>query len=142
MATGIMLAGKIASIVDDDGSGTTGTVLDKAWMQALDQGSIVDTPGAMVFRMNGTNSAVINNGGDATKTLTGVAIDNGTGAGCGVVLPRNSNGSTPAAAYLALMDKGGTYYFLYVDDSGILRIHTSAPTNATDTTGTVVGSQT
>lgn len=70
----------------------------------------------------------------------------GTGAvpGLGASIDRNSSGNG-AAGYLALYDKGGTPYYLWVE-SGKLRIHTSPPTedNTTvaHTAGTVVGTQT
>ena len=40
MATGLILASKLAAITDDDGTGTTGTVIDKTWMQQLDAGAV------------------------------------------------------------------------------------------------------
>lgn len=70
------------------------------------------------------------------------AGDNGTNGGQFFQIGRNSSGSTPAAANIALEDKGGTYYFIWPDDSGNLRIYTGEPTNANDTSGTVVGTQT
>ena len=50
---------------------------------------------------------------------------------------RNSNG-TGSAGSLRLTDKSGTHYYFWVDDSGTLRVNTSAPTNATDTGGSPV----
>lgn len=69
------------------------------------------------------------------------AGDTGTGVGQFVQIGRNNNASTPAAGHVAMEDKGATYYYVWPDDSGNLRIHTSAPTNGGDTAGTVVGAQ-
>lgn len=56
---------------------------------------------------------------------------------------RNSYASGPAAGFVRLENKDGTYYSLWPDASGNLRIlATSRPTNANDTAGTVVGAQT
>lgn len=68
--------------------------------------------------------------------------DVGTGSGQFVQIGRNTNASTPAAAHIDLEDKGGQYYSIWPDDSGVLRIHTAIPTNSSDTAGSVVGAQT
>jgi len=70
------------------------------------------------------------------------AADVGNGSGQFVQVGRNTNASTPAAAHIDLEDKSGQYYSIWPDDSGVLRIHTSIPTNSTDAGGTVVGAQT
>ena len=67
--------------------------------------------------------------------------DNGANSGSFVFVGRNSNASTPAAGRL-FMETLSSSRHLWVDNTGLLRIHTSAPTNATDTAGTVVGAQT
>ena len=54
---------------------------------------------------------------------------------------RNDNASTTSAGSMRFTDRGGTDYYLWVDDTGVLRIHTSAPTGTDDTAGTVVGTQ-
>lgn len=62
---------------------------------------------------------------------------------------RNTNASTegPAAGTLHLVAADGTDYYLWVDATGDLRIHTAAPTGSSgsptvsDLAGTVVGSQ-
>lgn len=75
-------------------------------------------------------------------SLTFYAIDNGTGIGRQLLLERNSNASTPAAGLLKITSLSGTYYRIWPDASGNLRINTSDPTNANDTAGTVIGTQT
>ena len=68
--------------------------------------------------------------------------DNGTSFGCLLSLGRNTNSSTPAAAVLRMRDKGNGWRYIWSDASGVVRINTSAPTSANDTSGTVVGTQT
>lgn len=70
------------------------------------------------------------------------SFDAGADWGSQVRVGRNSNASTPAAGFIGMEDKSATYYFIWPDDSGVLRINTSNPTNANDTAGTVVGTQT
>jgi hypothetical protein len=62
-------------------------------------------------------------------------------AGRYIKLGRNSNVTNPGAGFIELVDKSGTSYFVWPDDTGVLRIHTSKPSTANDTAGTVVGAQ-
>lgn len=78
--------------------------------------------------------------GYARITLT--AYDNTTGIGANVFIQRNSNATTPAAGLLLIHDLNGTARRIWPDSSGNLRIGTTDPTNANDTSGTVVGAQT
>lgn len=55
---------------------------------------------------------------------------------------RNTNSGTPAAGHVQLDNRAGTVYRLWPDASGNLRIGTTAPNNANDSSGTVVGTQT
>jgi hypothetical protein len=142
MATGLILASKIAAITDDDGTGTTGTVIDKTWMQQLDAGATIDVAVPLVFKLSGNSQVEIFANSDRSNALKASAFDNGANGGCSITLERNSHSTTPAAAFILMEDKSGTDYFLWVDDSGVLRIHTAVPTNANDTAGTVVGTQT
>lgn len=68
--------------------------------------------------------------------------NNGSSIGPYLQIGQNNNGSTPAAGTLLIDDKGGTPYYIWPDDSGNLRIGTTSPSNANDTSGTVVGTQT
>lgn len=70
------------------------------------------------------------------------AFDNGASYGTYITLQRNNNGSTPAAGWLQMILSGGTQRTMWVDNAGNLRLATVAPTNANDTAGTVVGTQT
>lgn len=88
--------------------------------------------------LNGTSSGQpvmqISSGAFGTGLVTGAIL----GAG------RNTSGSTAAGA-VAMTAKGGTNYYTWPDNTGVLRIHTSAPTEngtVSDTAGTVVGTQT
>jgi hypothetical protein len=68
--------------------------------------------------------------------------DNGSGPGSHLSLRRNSNGATPAAGFVELSELDGTLQRIWPDNSGNLRIYNADPTNANDTSGTVVGTQT
>ena len=74
--------------------------------------------------------------------ITLTAVDNTTGIGNNIFIQRNSNATTPAAGVLYIHDLNGTARRIWPDASGNLRIGTTDPTNANDTSGTVVGAQT
>ncbi len=79
----------------------------------------------------------------AARALQVSAFDNGSSVGANVQIGHNSNASTPAAGHLLIYNRNASYYSIWPDASGNLRIVNSAqPTNATDTSGTVVGAQT
>ena len=80
--------------------------------------------------------------GSGQSLIALAAVDNGADLGPLVSVDRNSNASTPAAGHIRMRDKGGQFYSVWPDDFGVLRIHTSGPTSANDTSGTVVGTQT
>lgn len=58
------------------------------------------------------------------------------------IVGRNSNGTNPGAGAVVVTDKNGTDHYLWPDASGVWRTSTSAPKGSTDTSGTVVGTQT
>lgn len=71
------------------------------------------------------------------------AFDNTSGTGCRLIVGRNSNGSTPAAGSIFLYDLSGDFHVVWVDNADQMRILKNAiVTNANDTGGTVIGSQT
>jgi hypothetical protein len=77
---------------------------------------------------------------DGTVQVNSGILDVGvSGTTRGLIRARYGAGSNTAGT-LALYSKGGTPYYLYVTDSGVLRIHTAAPSSDSD--GTVVGTQT
>lgn len=76
------------------------------------------------------------------NTIEAGNFDNTSSTGPRLLLGYNNNGSTPAAGSIAMRNLAGSGYIIWPDASGNLRIHSSAPTNATDTAGTVVGAQT
>lgn len=80
----------------------------------------------------------------ATRALQINGFDNGTGVGCNIQIGRNTQAGTPAAGHVVMYAYGGTYYSVWPDNGGLLRIGSATqPTNATDTSaGTVVGTQT
>ena len=72
------------------------------------------------------------------------AIGTGNVTGPRIGAGRNTSGSG-AAGLLYLKEKDGTTQFFWPDDTGVLRISTSAPDEdgtPSDTSGTVVGAQT
>ena len=84
-------------------------------------------------------------GGLITTAGGGIMLDNGDfgngNAGRVIVVGRNTNSTNTGAGTVRLANKSGTYYYLWVDATGDLRIGTSIPTHANDTSGSVVGSQ-
>lgn len=71
------------------------------------------------------------------------SYDNGANEGSFVALERNSNASTPAAGHVVMQNRASTYYYLWPDSTGNIRIAGgTVPTNANDAAGTVVGTQT
>lgn len=68
--------------------------------------------------------------------------DNGTSTGANLILQRNTNATTPAAGFITFYNRAGTAYYVWVDSVGDLRIGTSLPTNAQDSSGDPVGTQT
>jgi len=95
---------------------------------------------AWLAKYNGTTRVYA----EATLTRSQIvfpSFDNGSDVGPTINIGRNSNGSTPAAGLLYIMARSATQYAIWPDNSGNLRIGTSSPTSANDTTGTVVGTQ-
>lgn len=76
------------------------------------------------------------------RALDIYAYDNGNSAGPYIAVRNNNNGSTPAAGSMRIFNLGGTQYYLWPDTAALFRIGSIAPTNSTDTGGTVVGTQT
>ncbi len=101
------------------------------------------TGGTLRLTIDSTGVSTFTNGINATNvTLQSADLNNN--AGRIAQIGRNSNGSTPAAGALSLVSAGGTSYYLWIDATGDLRIHTSPPNDAdtiSDTAGTVVGTQ-
>ena len=63
-------------------------------------------------------------------------------AGPIITVGRNTNATNTGAGSINFQTKAGTAEYVWTDAAGKLRIHTSAPTNALDTAGVVVGDQT
>lgn len=79
---------------------------------------------------------------NANKTAIAISpFDNGSGIGGRITVSENSNASTPAAGSINLRMKTAGSRYIWHDNTGLLRTHTSPTTNATDTAGTVVGAQ-
>jgi hypothetical protein len=97
---------------------------------------------ALQIKYSGTERASLQVlGGNASSFILN-PVDTGNSYGPYMAVLGNNNASTPSAGALILRDKGSTDYSIWPDDSGVLRIHTTLPTNALDTAGVVVGAQT
>lgn len=62
-------------------------------------------------------------------------------AGPIMTLGRNSNLTNTGAGSIDFLRKDGTHGYVWQDNTGLMRISTSAPTNADDTSGTIIGAQ-
>lgn len=111
-----------------------------------DCGLFYDTSGGLDvvgLAANGASAAsvrAIGSGSGAVLTVYGGAAGAG-GTGASVLITHNTSGSG-AAGTLVLYSLAGTAYYLWVDSTGDLRIHTAPPNESGgDTSGTVVGAQ-
>jgi hypothetical protein len=78
----------------------------------------------------------------ASTILEIASTDLGNGvAGPVITLGRNTNATNTGAGSLNFMSKAGTAGYVWQDNAGQLRINTAAPSNANDTAGTVIGTQ-
>ena len=114
-----------------------------------DDGVVINLPAGSV-----TNAALtVTNGGvtrlamyarDAQSNLILATCDLGVDvAGPLLLVGRNSNATGPASGTIRFVDRSGSNLFLWSDDTGVMRVHSAAPTTlASDTAGTVVGTQT
>lgn len=97
---------------------------------------------SLIVQRSGVDAVQLN----ALSGDRGVAMpsfDNSSSYGPYINIGRNSNASTPASGHIIIRNLSNQYYSLWVDASANLRIVAGAqPTNATDTAGTVVGTQT
>ncbi len=113
-ATGNAVGGAIAFLTSDAGaSGTTLQTLTEKWRVTAEG------------HLNGANRDL----GDGA-------------AGNYITLGRNTNATNTGAGSINFQKKSGTAGYVWQDNSGNMRIHTAAPTNANDTAGTVIGTQT
>ncbi|MGD8331956.1 MAG: hypothetical protein PVJ49_21155 [Acidobacteriota bacterium] len=101
------------------------------------------TASAATFSFNGSQAVEFLVDGNRAHVLRALAVDNGTDVGPFIELRRNSNGSTPAASSVVVADTSGARHSLWVDSSGNVRVDNRiGVTNAADTNGIVVGTQT
>lgn len=111
--------------------------------QTLNIGNLVFATG-----LNGTGTTLstgsvgIGTSSPSTKLEIG-SSDLGNGAaGPIITLGRNNNGTNTGAGSINFQSKGGTAGYVWQDNAGNVRINTSAPSNANDTAGVVIGTQT
>lgn len=144
---------RATSLFDDTvaiGTGSPSATLHVVATTNTTSGAIIDTDPTspseppLVVRIAGTDQFVCDEADSGGRRFTLGGYDNGTGIGRQLLLGRNSNVTTPASGHLRISDAGGTAQYVWPDDSaspGDLRIGTTLPTNANDTSGTVVGTQ-
>jgi hypothetical protein len=146
----------IFKMVDDAGAVYTFALLEKTQTftktqtvsptSTAQEGIVIDMPASTAFQAlkinyNGTQRQQAYT--DATTNRYYIyGVDGGAGTGSYIVLARNTNAGTPAAGFVQMENRAGTTYYLWVDSVGKLRVGTTAPTNANDATGTIVGTQT
>jgi len=92
--------------------------------------------------ISAANASMSVNPGSGRGTVSIGDADNGTGPGGICLIGYNTNATTPAAGNVTFRKLNGAYRSIWPDSADQLRFHTAAPTNATDTAGTVVGTQT
>lgn len=106
--------------------------------------SLSSNGGLSVSPTAGTSAVTVTT--PTNQTVAGITVGNancGSSYGPFISIGYNTNGSTPSAAWLRMYRRDGSSGDLWVDASGNLRIGAlSAVTNATDSGGTVVGTQT
>ena len=105
----------------------------------------LDTNGGLIMQPAAGTSAIYI-ATPSNQTASGVYLataDNGSSYGPFISINRNSNASTPAAGWIQLVARTGVAVALWIDNAGNMRLNTGGnPTNANDTSGTVVGTQT
>ena len=121
----------------------TGTAALSNTAQTFTSSQTVDTVSSLPFliQRNSANRFAYS-ATDTSSLILLYAFDNGTGAGPYVNIQRNNNASTPSAGFVQISDLNNTSRRIWPDAAGLLRIHNATPTNANDTSGTVVGDQT
>lgn len=139
-------------------SGDQFAILDVSDTTESAEGTLKTVNASRVARTGVTNtfegSQIINRSGvkamefflaPDNSTISVEPYDNGTSRGGRVVIARNNNASTPASGQLEIQNlaSSNNRYRIWVDASGNLRIWNGGePTNAFDTSGSVVGTQT
>lgn len=120
---------------------TLAQVTTQAGVAAIKASANTFTAAQTIAPATGAQALTITPNGNFAAIVVS-AFDNGAGIGGRISLQRNNNASTPAASTVGLQRLDGTAQNIWPDASGLLRIHTAAITNATDTAGTVIGAQT
>ncbi|MEI7498356.1 MAG: tail fiber domain-containing protein [Candidatus Falkowbacteria bacterium] len=117
---------------------TLGVITDGTW-----QGDIIGSAYGGLGTST-TNTVIFRN--PTTSTIISIEIpslDRGVGAAGQFLRIGNNNNATGGAGSLILTTRTGTNEYLWVDNAGLARIIASTPpTNANDTSGTVIGAQT
>lgn len=141
LATETAIASGDYLVINDVSAGTDKKITRNNLIGSLKVTVNAASGDSQVWQLSGTDRAKLNIATNATF-LSLEDFDNGSSAGPRLQAGRNSNASTPAAGFVRLSNLSGTGYRIWADTSGNLRINTADPTNANDTAGTVVGTQT
>lgn len=101
------------------------------------------TGGVTINPAAGTGALTLTTPASQTAAMLYISsANNGSSYGPFMFIGMNTNGSTPSAGFIQLVNRNFGSYNLWPDASGNLRIGTTTPTNAQDSSGTVVGTQT
>jgi len=135
------------AIKDDFGSISMVGLIGAERRGADSTGDIIFKPylsGTSNERMRITSAGNVGIGTTAPSSKFEIgSSDLGNGvAGPVITLGRNTNATATGAGSINFMKKDGTAGYVWQDNAGNMRINTSAPTNALDTSGTVIGAQT
>lgn len=97
---------------------------------------LTDSSGNLTITPSGANITI-------TGNAATISADLGNGnAGYILTLGRNNNATNTGAGSINFQSKAGTAGYVWQDNAGNMRVNTSAPSNANDTSGIVIGDQT
>jgi hypothetical protein len=100
------------------------------------------TANGLLMQYNGSNrGGIYVDGGNTYLILSDADLGNDA-PGAQLIAGRNTNSTNSGPGTIRLTDIDGTNYYTYSDNAGLLRTGTTAPRESTDTSNTIVGTQT